>query len=62
MKTKHTSAKWHYALCDKANESDNNNYWGSTLCGLEYTESPLTDDKEMVTCKKCLKIIQKATS
>jgi hypothetical protein len=48
-------AKTHYANCDRANESDNNDYWGTTACGLEYTESPLSDRIEYVTCKKCLK-------
>lgn len=47
-------AKTHYASCDRANESDNNDYWSNTYCGLEYTESPLSDRIEYVTCKKCL--------
>ncbi len=47
--------KIHFAEVDKANESDNNDYWGTTLCGLEYTESPMTNKINEVTCKKCLK-------
>ena len=43
------------AFCDKANESYNNDYWSDTLCGLEYTESPLNDKIQFVTCKKCIK-------
>ncbi len=45
----------HFASVDRANESDNNDYWSDTACGLEYTESPLSDDWEEVTCKHCLK-------
>ena len=52
--------KTHYATVDRANESDNYDYWSNTLCGLEYTESPLTDKMKEVTCKKCLKIHKKA--
>lgn len=47
-------SKTHYATCDRANESDNQDYWSDTYCGLEYTESPLSDRIEYVTCKKCL--------
>ncbi len=46
--------KIHYAPLDRANESDNNDYWGSTACGLEITESPLTNKWGEVNCKKCL--------
>jgi hypothetical protein len=52
-------AKTHYATCDKANESDNNNYWSNTFCGMEYTESPLSDRIQDVNCKKCLKRYEK---
>jgi hypothetical protein len=47
--------KTHYATVDRANESDNQDYWSNTLCGLEYTESPMEDKIEYITCKKCLK-------
>jgi hypothetical protein len=47
-------SKTHYASCDRANESDPEDYWGKTLCGLEYTESPMSDRIEYVTCKNCL--------
>ena len=50
------SSKTHFATVERANESDNNDYWSETLCGLEYTESPLSDNIKNVTCKKCLKI------
>ena len=52
-------AKTHYALCDHANESDNSDYWSSTLCGLEETESPLSDRINNVDCKHCLRIYPK---
>lgn len=51
--------KTHFAYCDRANESDNTNYWGITACGLEYTESPVTDRKNEVTCKNCIKRIKR---
>jgi len=51
--------KTHYGTCDRANESDNQDYWSDTFCGLEYTESPMTDRIEFVTCKSCLKSIAK---
>lgn len=47
--------KTHYAHVDRANESDNTEYWSSTACGLEYTESLLTDKPKEVTCKNCLR-------
>jgi len=47
--------KTHFAQCDKANESDTQDYWSNTICGLEYTESPLSENIKNVTCKKCLK-------
>lgn len=51
--------KIHFAEVDRANESDNNDYWSTTLCGLEYTESPMTNKINEVTCKKCLKAFPK---
>lgn len=48
-------SKTHYAQCDKANESNPEDYWGITACGLEYTESPMSERIEHVTCKNCLK-------
>ncbi len=48
-------SKTHYASVDRANESDNQDWWSNTLCGLEYTESPLSDDITHVSCKKCIK-------
>lgn len=49
--------KTHFAYIDKANESDPVGYIGTTLCGLEYTESPVSDRVGDITCKKCLKRI-----
>lgn len=51
--------KTHFAYCEQATESDNQTYWSNTLCGLEYTESPLSDNISYVSCKKCLKIHEK---
>ena len=52
-------SKTHYATCDRANESDTQDYWSNTLCGLEYTESPMSERIIEVTCKKCLKKFNK---
>lgn len=49
--------KTHYAQCDRANESDNNEYWSNTSCGLKETESDLTENIKEVTCKNCLKVM-----
>lgn len=55
--------KTHYSTCERANESDNTNYWSEfTACGLQETESPVTDDKSMVTCKKCLKTLKETNN
>jgi len=54
--------KTHYGTCDRANESDNQDYWSDTFCGLEYTESLMTDRENEVTCKRCLKVIEKMKS
>lgn len=51
--------KHHYATCAPGNESDNSHYWSDTFCGLQYTESPLSDIIEEATCKKCLKRYEK---
>lgn len=47
--------KTHYAECDRGNESNPHDEWFETLCGLEYTESPVSDDIKVVDCKKCIK-------
>jgi hypothetical protein len=46
--------KTHYATVERANESDNQDYWSNTLCGLEYTESPISNHINEVSCKKCI--------
>ncbi len=47
--------KTHFANVDRANESNTSDEWGTTLCGLEYTESPLSDNIKEVNCQTCLK-------
>lgn len=46
--------KTHFAHIEYGNESNPNTEKGTTLCGLEYYESPATDKVKFVTCKKCL--------
>ena len=50
----------HYASCDRANESDNTDWWSNTICGRdpdEHEDLGLTDNVNYVTCKQCLKRI-----
>ncbi len=47
--------KTHYAEVERGNESNPNDEWGVTLCGLEHTESPLSNNINHVGCKRCLK-------
>lgn len=54
--------KTHYAIYERANESNPDDEWGYTACGLEYTESPLSNNPKYVTCKKCLKRINNKTN
>jgi len=52
------SKQTHWASCDRANESDNTDWWGTTACGLEpenHEGLSLDDNIEYVTCKHCLK-------
>lgn len=51
--------KTHFAYVERATESDPMDYWSSTICGIEYTEIPLTDSEKEVTCKRCLKRVEK---
>lgn len=45
----------HYANVERGNESYPHDEWGETACGLEYTDSDLSDKWEYVSCKNCLK-------
>jgi len=51
--------KTHFAEVERGNESNPHDEWERTLCGLEYTESPITNKIEEVTCKKCLRAFPK---
>ena len=51
--------KTHYVQATEGNESNPNDECGSTLCGLEETESQLDNDIKNVNCKTCLKIYPK---
>ena len=54
--------KTHFAEVERGNESNPYDEWGPTLCGLEFTESPLTNNIKYVTCKKCIKAFPKYDS
>lgn len=49
-------AKTHYANVDRANESDTQDYWSDTYCGLECCESPMSNIISEVDCKNCIKV------
>lgn len=52
--------KTHFAIKTySANESCNQDEWTNTWCGLEDTESPVTQNEELVTCKNCKKALEK---
>jgi len=53
--------KTHYATIDKANESNNHDYWEVTLCGLREHDVSVDDNIKYVNCKNCLKIYEKDT-
>lgn len=45
--------KTHFATVERASESDNNDYWSNTVCGIE--SENVENDWSVVSCKKCLK-------
>ena len=50
-------SKTHWASCDRANESDNTDWWSDTACGLDtyqHENLSLDDNINYVTCKRCL--------
>lgn len=47
----------HYVQFGKATESDPHGSVSNTSCGLEYTDSPVTDKERFVTCKNCLRVL-----
>ncbi len=48
----------HYCSIEQANESDNNEYYSKSACGLEYFEHG-NDNPKLVTCKDCLRVLTK---
>ena len=47
----------HYASYEAPHEGDNCEYWSLTACGHDYEN--VTHHEEDVTCKRCLKLINK---
>ena len=47
-------AKTHYSEVARGNESTPHDEWSPTVCGMEYTESPVSNNWNDVNCKKCL--------
>ena len=45
--------KTHYADVQRGNESNPEDEWSETVCGIE--SENVEDDWKVVTCKKCLK-------
>jgi len=53
-------SKTHYTEVELGNESNPTDEWSyRTLCGLEYTESPLSNKIDNVSCKNCIKAYKK---
>lgn len=51
--------KTHYAQCERANESYNQDEWSETLCGIDLENTNyLTDNHQYVSCKNCLKKLE----
>lgn len=50
--------KTHYATVERGNESNPYDEWSGTLCGLDYTESPLSNNIKHVDCKRCLRAFE----
>lgn len=48
--------KTHFAELESGNEGYPYDEWSQTVCGLEYTESPLTNNWNEVSCKRCLQL------
>jgi hypothetical protein len=58
MSVKH---KTHFATVERANESDNTDYWSDPICGIHSENSNVESDWKYITCKKCLKAKDKYT-
>jgi hypothetical protein len=52
--------KIHYATLTPGSPNDCDEYCDYTLCGLENTESPMSNKVSEVTCKNCLKQIERS--
>lgn len=54
------SKELHYASYEAPHEGDNCEYWSNAACGPEYEN--VTHRESEVTCKRCLKILEKNKS
>ena len=50
--------KVHIGSCDRATESDNNEYWTDPICNATAEDLEMTESIQDVTCKNCLRIIE----
>jgi hypothetical protein len=55
-----SKGKTHYASYEAPHEGDNCEYWSDAICGQE--SENLTQYIEDVTCKNCLRLINKSKS
>jgi hypothetical protein len=55
-----SKGKTHYASYEPPHEGDNCEYWSDAICGQE--SENLTQYEESVTCKNCLRLINKSKS
>lgn len=56
--------KTHFCHIERGHEGDPMTYYSDTACGLHECEADMSDDKKDVTCKNCLKVLnrKKATT
>jgi hypothetical protein len=55
-----SKGKTHYAGYEPPYEGDNSEYWSDTACGQE--SENLSQYEDGVTCKNCIRVINKSKS
>lgn len=51
----------HYGYVDRGNESEPWDDWIDPICGVKSEDADMTDKQQYVTCKRCLKLLNKHT-
>lgn len=55
-----TPSKTHYATVERGNESNPYDEWSDTACGRDLDDKFLSNEVKYVTCKVCLKVLNRA--